>query len=151
MKSIVDKLIVKYKSKPAHNDSDISDSDLLTLIKAARLAPSADNSQIWRFLIVRDRERIEDVLKIIGHNERNYGAMIISLAAPFFIRHARREQPFYAIDVPISITHICLQAIELNIDVDIHFVFENEELKDRLNIPAEFKSVAVLGLNKYAD
>jgi hypothetical protein len=151
MTSVIDDLIARYKAKPVKSESEITDEEIVTLMKAARIAPSADNSQIWRFLIIRDKRKIEEVLKISRISGRIYKVLIISLAAPFFIRHTRREQPFYAMDVPIAITHIYLQGLELNIDVDIHFVFEEDEVKKMLNLPDGLKSVAILGLNKYED
>jgi nitroreductase len=38
------------------SDQDVPREDVLTMIEAARLAPSATNEQPWRFIIVRDRE-----------------------------------------------------------------------------------------------
>ncbi|MFX1319712.1 MAG: nitroreductase family protein [Promethearchaeota archaeon] len=45
--------IRKYKSY------DIPDSDLEKILQAARLAPSTNNSQSWRFIVVRDPETIK--------------------------------------------------------------------------------------------
>ncbi len=149
--SVINELIKKTGNLSIDKDADISDEEVLTLIKAARLAPSADNSQIWRFYVIKDKDKISKTLTGTGLSEKNYRIVIIALAAPFIIRHVRREHPFYAIDVPIAITHILLQAQELGIKADIHYVFERNEINDILKIPLKYKPVAIIGLNRYAD
>jgi nitroreductase len=39
----------------------VSEGHITKMLDAARLAPTAGNQQPWRFLVVRDRERIEQV------------------------------------------------------------------------------------------
>ncbi|MGC8928521.1 MAG: nitroreductase family protein [Myxococcota bacterium] len=148
--SIIDNLI-KISNQKTDNLREISDEEILTLIKAARLAPSADNSQISRFLILHNEAIRERLLSEILKTSKKYNRVIVALAAPFIIRHIRREQPFYAIDVPIAISHIMLQGLELGIKTDLFFVFENREIESLLNIPEKYKLVAVMGLNRYAN
>ena len=50
----------KYKPDP------ISDETIAKLVEAARWAPSTDNAQPWRFIIVRDRKKIDELGKIAG-------------------------------------------------------------------------------------
>ncbi|MCX7957670.1 MAG: nitroreductase family protein [Deltaproteobacteria bacterium] len=147
--SVLDSIIAKIDSCTATTDNEIRDEELATLIKAARLAPSADNSQIWRFLIIKRKEKIDKIITIAGLSKKNFKTIILALAAPFIIKHIRREQPFYAIDVPIAITHILLQGLELGIKTEIHFIFERTDILNTLNIPSKYKPVAILGLNKY--
>lgn len=148
--SVIDNLI-NISNRTTDNLREISDEEILILIKAARLAPSADNSQISGFLILKNNDaRRKTICDILGTTQK-YNRIIIATAAPFIIKHIRREQPFYAIDVPIAISHIFLQGLELRIKVDVFFAFENEKIKNLFKIPKDYKLVAILGLNKYAD
>ncbi|MCX7943708.1 MAG: nitroreductase family protein [Deltaproteobacteria bacterium] len=147
--SIIDLLTKKMIGNHINTSNEIEDKELLILIEAARLAPSADNSQIWRFLILKQKERIKKISDTFKFSSKNYNKIIITLAAPFILKHIRREHPFYAIDVPIAISHILLQGLELGIMTDIHFIFENEEIYNILPIPQKYKPVAILGLYKY--
>lgn len=149
--SILDNIIERYKERNTNHNLEISDEEILTLIEAARLAPSADNSQIWRFLILKDPLRQKAALTGLVDREKKYNRLIIALAAPFFIRHIRREHPFYMIDVPISITHILLMGVELNIHIDVLFDLNRDKLSHDLEIPEEYKVVALLGLSRYVD
>lgn len=62
----IDPLFLERWSPRAFDGSDMPDADLLSLFEAARWAPSAFNSQPWRFLYARrgdgDWERFLDLL-----------------------------------------------------------------------------------------
>ncbi|HEX8307516.1 MAG TPA: nitroreductase family protein [Allosphingosinicella sp.] len=62
----IDPLFLDRWSPRAFDESDMPEEDLLTLFEAARWAPSAFNSQPWRFLYARrgdaDWERFLDLL-----------------------------------------------------------------------------------------
>ena len=62
----VDPLFLERWSPRAFDESDMPEADLLTLFEAARWAPSAFNSQPWRFLYAKrgdtDWERFLDLL-----------------------------------------------------------------------------------------
>ncbi len=149
MNSIINDILNKYNGLKTDSNIEISNEEIQTLIKAARIAPSADNSQIWRFLVLRDQQKKELALRCAGNINNKYACIIVALAAPFIIKHTRREQPFYMMDVPISITHILLEGIELGIHTDIIFDIDGERIKNEMKIPDKYKIVAFLGLNKY--
>lgn len=56
--------IRKYKPDPIPRDT------LDRLMEAARWAPSGENAQPWRFVIVEDRERIKAIGKVAGMADR---------------------------------------------------------------------------------
>jgi nitroreductase len=58
------KSIRKYKPDP------IPRATLERLIEAARWAPSGENAQPWRFVIVEDKEKIKAIGKVAGMADR---------------------------------------------------------------------------------
>ncbi len=56
--------IRKYKPDPIPRDT------LERLMEAARWAPSGENAQPWRFVIVEDREKIKAIGKVAGMADR---------------------------------------------------------------------------------
>ena len=48
--------INKRKSVRAYKSTPVDDSTLMTVLEAARQAPSWSNTQCWRFVIVRDEK-----------------------------------------------------------------------------------------------
>ncbi|UCH57319.1 MAG: nitroreductase family protein [Candidatus Bathyarchaeota archaeon] len=49
-------VVEKRHSVRRYKEYDIPDEDLKKILDAARLAPSANNSQPWRFIVVKDEE-----------------------------------------------------------------------------------------------
>lgn len=70
--------IVNRRSIRKYKPDDISDEDIYAIINAARLSPSGNNSQPWRFLVIRDEETKHKIVEA----ERNQDWM---LSAPVFI------------------------------------------------------------------
>jgi nitroreductase len=50
--------IRQYKKAP------VTEGQVETLLRAAMAAPSAGNEQAWAFIVVRDRARLEEIMKI---------------------------------------------------------------------------------------
>jgi nitroreductase len=63
--------IRKFKPDP------IPEEDIRRMIEAASLAPCAGNQQPWRFLVVRDREKLMELKKVtIEEQVRMYSEMV---------------------------------------------------------------------------
>lgn len=70
--------IADRRSIRKYKPDEVSDEDIYSIINAARLSPSGNNSQPWRFLVIRN----EETKKKIVEAERNQDWM---LSAPVFI------------------------------------------------------------------
>lgn len=67
LKDVVRNAIYQRRSVRKFTDEPVSDEDLKYIIEAGRWAPSGENSQGWRFLIIKDREIIEKLGEISGN------------------------------------------------------------------------------------
>ncbi len=52
--SPLETLILARSSVRRYDERPVPDEHILSVIEAARLAPSAENSQPWRFVVVKD-------------------------------------------------------------------------------------------------
>lgn len=88
------KTIAERRSIRIFKDQDISDDTLKLLIKAAQWAPSASNTQTWRFIVVRDtatRMKIAREVHRIFNKEREK-------KAPF-----DKIKKYLGVDAPIQV------------------------------------------------
>ncbi len=53
--------IFTRRSIRSFTDEPVTDEELMALLAAAMAAPSAGNAQPWRFVVVRDRDRMREV------------------------------------------------------------------------------------------
>jgi nitroreductase len=64
---IVWEAIYNRRSVRKFTDEPVSEEDIRRICEAGRWAPSGENSQGWRFIIIRDRNVIERLGKIAGN------------------------------------------------------------------------------------
>ena len=142
-------------------DKPVEREKMMTCLKAARLAPSASNSQPWNFLVV-DEPGLRDSLCKNAFNgpyivnsfckKAPVILVVISEQSKFLTRIAAvfRGTQFYLIDIGISVEHFVLQAEELGLGTCWIGWFNEQAVKKTLSIP-ESKKVDILVAVGYPD
>lgn len=131
------------------------DTDLINqCLEAARLSPSASNSQPWHFIIVNE----EPVLSVVAKATFNEIRLInkFTLQAPVLIVIVQerpklitrlamqvKQKEWPLIDIGIAATHFCLKATELGLGTCMIGWFSEKRIKEILNIPPA-KSIGLL-------
>ena len=131
-----------------------SDEQLALVVEAMRLAPSADNAQTWRFVVVRGRDQTAALLSAAGHPDlaRAAPAAVIALsAAPFLVSRVHKEQPFALIDHPIALLHAMLVAEVQGLAWNVAMVFDRAAVRQHLGIPANHPPTALLMLDNQGE
>jgi nitroreductase len=126
--------IRKYKREP------IPDEDLQTLMEAARLAPSADNRQPWRFVIVQDSDRKKALAEAASNQTFLSDAAIVITA----VSDREASTQWHEKDTMIALEHIVLAATALGYGTCWIGAFDEHEVKHLLKIPSRMKVVALL-------
>jgi nitroreductase len=142
-------------------DKPVEREKILACLEAARLAPSAENVQPWRFLVIDDPE-----LKAEFSKEAFSGIYFISkfaAKAPVLIlilarldilanRIGRMIQgtQFYLLDIGIAGEHIVLQAEELGLGTCWMGWFNLQRTRKFFRIPRKYKIVALMPMG-YCD
>ncbi len=129
----------KYTSEP------VSDSDLATILEAARFSQSANNFQDWRFIVVRD----DDMRRILVPAARNQSfitaAPVLIVCCGLNIDYVMTcGQYAYNLDVAIAMENMSLTAHELNLGTCWLGAFYEDQVKELLGIPKE--GVRIVGL-----
>jgi nitroreductase len=143
--------IRKRYSCRAYIDRPIEQEKLGQIFEAARLAPSAKNLQDWRFVVVRDKEKKQQVAESTNHPEVFGKAGVIIAACSNSNDVMRCGQAVAAIDVAIAMEHICLQATELGLATCWIGSFEPEKVRKVLKIPQDVAIIELMALGYPAD
>jgi len=147
-------LINKRQSVRKYSKKPVAKGDIEKCIEAARLSPSACNSQPWTFVVVNTPELAHKVGKAsIGlaytFNKFAPGAPVfiaIIIEKPKVVAQVGeklKDREFPLIDIGIAAEHFCLQAAELGLGTCMIGWFNEEKVKALLNIP-ENKRVGLL-------
>jgi len=141
------KAIRTRKSVRSFLDRDIEEDKLQRILEAVRLAPSAKNLQEWRFVVVRDRHKREQLAQA-AYNQTFVGEapVVIACCAETDKHVMRCGLECYPIDVAIAVDHLTLAAVSEGLGTCWIGSFEGEKVKQILGIPQEIIVVAMLPL-----
>jgi len=144
--------IEKRRSVRAYQQKPVEEEKLKKILEAARLAPSAKNSQAYKFVVVKD-EKLRKKLMEAAANQRFVGEAPIVIVAvalnPEYVMTC--GVPAYAVDVGIALEHMALVAAEEGLGTCWVGKFYQDQVKSILNIPEKYKAVALLPLGYPAD
>lgn len=129
----------------------VPEEKLKKVLEVARLAPSAHNEQEWKFVVVRDAERREQLSEAAGQGFISEAPVIIVAVALEPEEVMSSGVPNYAIDLAIAVDHMTLAAIEEGLGTCWVGAFSQEKVKKVLGIPERYKVVVLLPLGFPAD
>lgn len=61
--------LLNRRSIRKYSDKAMPDGALDKLLKSAMYAPSAMNNQAWQFVVINQRKKLDEILKVISHAE----------------------------------------------------------------------------------
>ncbi len=143
--------LVKIRQSIRNFDGKPVDREILDkCIEAARMAPSACNSQPWKFVIVDNPGIVKKVASSTHNSAVKFNkftdrasAFAVVVIEPGTIASragALLSNSDYALmDMGMAVEHFCLQAAELNLGTCIIGWCRRNEIKKILNIPLRKK------------
>ena len=132
------------------SDKPVEKAKLDLCLEAARLAPSACNSQPWKFLIIDDpalKDKVCEAAFSGQYSSNSFGknapviVVVISEKGTFMARVGNlvRDTRFYLIDIGVAVEHFILQAAEQGLGTCWMGWFNETALKKALNLPKSVK------------
>lgn len=135
-----------------YKDEKIDDAVLNRILEAARLAPSANNAQKYKLIIVKDALKKKALAKAaLNQNFIAEAPIIIIGVALDPESDSDSSVPFYAVDLAIAFDHITLVAVAEGLGTCWIGAFDQNEVKKILNIPQQYRVVALMPLGIPAD
>jgi nitroreductase len=142
----VEEAIRKRFSCRAYLDKPIEQEKLDRIFEGARQSPSAKNLQDWRFVVVTDSARKQQVAGCTNHPE-TFGKVAVLIAACSVCNEKMRcGQQIAPIDVAIALEHIALMATELGLATCWIGSFDTEKVRQTLEIPENIAIIELMAL-----
>ena len=129
----------------------VEEEKLETILEAGRLSQSASNGQDWKFILVRDPEKLELLYKAAYEQPSVKEAPAALVCCGFARRMMDCGQPTDTVDVSIALTHMMLVAHELGLGTCWLGHFNADDVKEALIIPEEVSVVAMTPLGYPAE
>ena len=159
--SLID-LMQKRRSVRKYSNRPVSREDVAQCLEAARLAPSACNSQPWHFIVIDEPELRKRVAERIfsGIYSMNKFAAEAPVLVAVVAEKSRflasiggqvRDTRYFLVDLGIATEHLVLQAEELGLGTCWIGWFDEKALKKEMKIPGSKKIDIVISLGYAAE
>ncbi|MFP4116714.1 MAG: nitroreductase family protein [Candidatus Aenigmatarchaeota archaeon] len=141
----VSEAILTRRSVRSYKEKEIPEEQLQKVIESGRMAPSARNKQDWKFILVEDEDKREELCEAASGQKfvKEAPTVIVGVATdPEDVMQCRVRTG--TVDVTIAMDHITLKAAEEGLGTCWIGAFDQEEVKEILNIPEGCKVIALM-------
>lgn len=140
-------LVKSRQSCRRYADRPLEREKVEACLEAARLAPSACNSQPWYFAVAGG-----ELARIVGNTTKQYGVNIFADQPPVFVtiweEHAKLmpqladlgdSQHYAPGDVGIAVSYLTLAATDMGLGTCIMGLFDEDVIRKALAVPEDKK------------
>ncbi len=147
-------IIKKRRSIRKYRKEPVEEEKIQKMLEAARLAPSASNSQAWHFVVVRDKNKIEALSKAAPPGSRfiiswlSGAPVVFVLAMKSALTHAIAGvfgKVLHRLDAGIAGEHLVLAATALGLGTCWIGWFDEKTVRKITGLPAAYQVVAIIG------
>ncbi len=121
---------------------DVEQEKIDMVLAAARLAPSARNTQPWRFIVVKDKQKIEAMADRsyteVNRMIKEAPVIIVACANPGD-DVVREGKEYYLFDLGLAMQNLVLTATDIGLATHIMAGFDEDAMKSILNVPKEVR------------
>jgi nitroreductase len=146
----VNKLFLQRWSARAYLDARLEEADVLTLLEAARWAPSSYNEQPWRFLYaLRGSAHYPEFLAVLNDFNKAWAQHASALVLVSTKRTLAKDgmPNIHALfDAGAATENLALQAASMGLSVHAMGGFDHELARTTLKIPIEYDVPAMLAI-----
>lgn len=136
--------ILKRRSVREYSDSPVSDEVIIDIIKAAQFAPTAHNNKSVEFLVVKNKESIDKLYKIIALKQEFLRQVPVVLIPTINID--KSGLPIQ--DLSVATENMLIQATALGLGTVWKNIDQEEagKIKEYFNIPINFMVINIIPL-----
>ena len=129
----------------------LDDASLTALLEAARWAPSANNTQPWRFLVARRGEQdVDTVTDLLAAGNRSWAprASALVLVAAQTTDETGRPRPWALYDTGQAVSALSVQAEALGLHVHQMGGFDADAARHDFELAEDLAPVVVVAIGK---
>jgi nitroreductase len=130
-------LVLKRRSVRKYKSTPVTDDQIIKVLEAARVAPSAMHKQPWHFIVVKDEKTKKE---LAGRQGFAAQAPVIIVA----LGNAEESPNWWQNDVGIAFEHLILAAADQGLGTCwMGSMARDAEIKNILSIPDKMRVVAI--------
>ena len=147
----IEDMFLKRYSPRAMSGESISKDELMTLLEAARWAPSASNIQPWRFIYaMRDTSEFKTFLSFLAEGNRIWCEKASALVITISKKTNKDGNPSitHSFDTGSAWENLALQATSMNLITHSMAGFDYDKTKKELSIPDDYSVEMMIAVGK---
>jgi nitroreductase len=125
----------------------VSEEDITALLEAAQWAPSGENFQTWKFIVIKKKETMERILDCIPY--KKYQKFIVNAPVLIVALGDQRKSKWWFLDCALAIENLMLEAWARGLGTCFSAQFPTvpehveQTIKDLLEIPNKWRIVTM--------
>ena len=137
----------------SYSPKAVADDQLAQVLEAARLAPTADNRQPFRLVVIRTAGREKELRRVYDKEWFVQAPLVIAACGVLTESWVRKQdgKNHYAVDVAIVMDHLILAAADLGLGTCWIAAFDPAAARQALGLPQNVEPVAFTPLGHPAD
>lgn len=140
-------VIEKRRSIRAYENKPVEEEKLRRILKAGQKAPSANNKQSWKFIVVKDKVKLQKLVYACKQQNFVGEAPILIVGCAYNTDYIMTcGQYAYTIDTTIALTHMMLAATALDLGTCWLGAYYEDKVRKILKIPDDVRIVGILTL-----
>lgn len=154
--------ILKRRSIRKFTDYYVTDEEIKEVIEAARWAPSWKNLQVWSFVVIRDRNIMEQISDTFS--KTNPARQCAATASALIAACAKKGlsgcsngidatclNNWFMFDLGLAVQNLCLRAHDLGLATVIVGLLDHQSCKSILSVPEDNEVVVIIPIGKSAE
>jgi nitroreductase len=151
--------VTNRRSIRKFTDYYVTDEEVREMLNAARLAQSWANTQVWEFIVVRDRDLIKKVTET--YSRGNSAAKCSMSASVIIVACAKmgisgtkggedktKFSEWFMFDLGVAVQNLCLRAYELGLGTVVVGLLDHDACRQLLVVPEGYEVVASIPVGK---
>ncbi len=151
----LDESIRKRVSVKSYLDKDVPNDILGLILEAGSLAPSAGNLQNWKFIVIRDQEKKQEISAAArSQNWMNQAPVFVVVCndkKQIMSMYGKRGELYSTQDCSIAAQNIMLKAVDLGLATCWVGSFDEEAIQRVLKIPEDVVPELILTIGYPAE
>ena len=137
----------------AYRSDPVAEDQLAQVLEAARLAPTADNRQPFRLVVIRTAGREQELQRVYGKDWFVQAPLVIAACGVPAVNWVRKQggKNYNDVDVAIVMDHVILAAADLGLGTCWIAAFDPAAARELLELPEGVEPVAFTPLGHPAD
>lgn len=135
-------VVATRKSVRSYAKREVEEKKLTRILEAARMAPSWANKQCVNYIVIKEKNKIEQLAGIFNSWLKQAPVVVAACADPYE-SGSHDHMDYYLVDVGISMQQLILAATDQGLGTCWIGAFNETKVKKVLGVPEKVKVVAL--------